>query len=269
MKIGGSYVMAVAAVALCAVPSFGMRVRLTERGTRVSRQATSSKVTRNLKVGGTDKKRRSLKDKSAKSAHERTNERAKANVETFVETAQLASAASTGVTSTPETALSRDRTSNAKVRGAAQTVSSQVDSPSSKNRIASDEFLITPQMQCDTFTTFVNTWPNYVDLTPSLLCDQFDLMNPYLCFNDVDLINNNQTLAEAYCAFLFYDSSLNPIPLGGDYINGACLDFCIEYIGSDPIDPEILEEQGITGNVTQGHCCTRGYYPRGDDVTDV
>eukprot|EP00978_Attheya_sp_CCMP212_P007267 scaffold16926_cov59-Attheya_sp.AAC.1 len=262
MKIGGSYMMAVAAVALCAVPSFGMRVRLTERGTRVSRQATSSKVKRNLEVGGTDKKRRNLENKSAKSAKAEAQAQAKANIEMFVETAQLASAASTEVMSTPETSLFRDRTSNARVRGAAQKDSSQVDSLSRESRIAADEFLITPQVQCDTFNSFAETWFSY-SFNPNLLCEMFEWMNPYVCFIDVDLINNNQTLAEAYCASLFFDSSGNAISLGGDYDNFDCFAFCAEFIGSNPIDPQIFN---ATDDFTQGHCCTRGYYPRGDNV---
>jgi hypothetical protein len=257
MKIGDSYVMAVVAVALCVVPSFGVRVRTTERGTRVSRQATSYQVKRNFKLGGTDKKRRKLggSSKSAKSA--------KADIQMFEEIAARAKAASTGIMSSPETSQFRDRTSQALVRGAVQgqSISSQVESLSKKAIIATD-FLITPQFQCDSFTTFADTWFNW-DEDPKFLCLEFQWMNPYLCFEDVDLINTNQTIAEAYCASLFYDSSGAKIPLGGDYDNLDCFTYCNEFIGSNPIDPAIVN---ATLNYTQGHCCTKGYYPRGNST---
>eukprot|EP00978_Attheya_sp_CCMP212_P039819 scaffold210929_cov50-Attheya_sp.AAC.5 len=264
MKIGGSYVMAVAAAALCVVvPSFGMRVRITERGTRVSRQATSSRVKRNFKVGRTDKKRRNLGGRSLKSAKV-----AKSDMDMFEEISQLTSAAPPVVMSTPETARSiRQGTSTALVRGArgsAQKASSPVNSQSREARVAGDEFLITPQLQCDTFTTFAETWFNFAE-PPVDLCIEFSWMNPYLCFIDVALINNNQTLAEAYCASLFFESSGLEIPLGGDYSNFDCFSFCTEFIGSDPIDPAILTNE--TAGFTQGQCCTNGYYPRGDNFT--
>jgi hypothetical protein len=219
-------------------------------------------VKRNFKVGRTDKKRRNLGNKSAKSA--KASDKAKVDIEMFEEIAQLASAASTGVMSTPETTRFRDGTSNTLVRGrgAAHRVSSRGDSISRENRIAGDEFLINPQVQCDMFTTFAETWFNYEE-NPVDLCIEFSWMNPYLCFIDVDLINNNQTLAEAYCLSLFYESSGAEIPLGGDYENFDCFSFCTEFIGSDPLDPLILNN--VTANFTQGQCCTNGYYPRGDD----